>query len=339
LISISLYELIRHEKHSIARAGVAQRGFSNIVTENKEMLDLLGLAERVAHSDATVLLQGETGTGKGLIAYAIHLLSDRRDKKFIHVNCAALPESLLESELFGHVRGSFTGAVADKEGLLREAHGGTIFLDEIGKTTLTMQGKLLQFLDTGRVRKVGSNEMIAVDVQVICASKTDLMRLCDEGKFLEDFFYRINDFPMTIPPLRKRKEDIPLLVRHYIQKTSAKMNKIIHDITPEALDRLVAYSWPGNVRELEKVIKRAIILADEGDELDIRHLSPEVLHPAERRAGEEPKTLKERLSDVERKEILDALRRSGGNKSKAARDLGISYPSLLAKIRLYNMEN
>lgn len=344
LISLSVYEIVRSERRDQTRAKNASKGFQSIVTDNKEMIKLLNLSERVAHSDATVLLQGETGTGKGLIAYAIHLLSDRRDRKFIHVNCAALPEQLLESELFGHVRGAFTGAFADKEGLLREADGGTIFLDEIGKTSLAMQGKLLQFLDTNKVRKVGSNDMIPVDVRVVCASKGNLLQLCDEGRFLEDFFYRINDFPLTIPPLRDRPEDVTLLMHHYVEKISREMGKEINGVTDEFLEKLKDYRWPGNVRELEKVIKRAIILADDGEKLSLEHLAPEVMETSwelDRESDEkeeEPLTLKERIERIEQNEILEALRRHEWNKSQAAIHLGISYPNLLSKIKRYNIQ-
>ncbi len=337
LISVSVYELLRNEKRERSRYGSSQEGFSNIITDNKEMIKLLNLAERVAHSDATVLLQGETGTGKGLIAYAVHLLSERRDKKFIHVNCAALPEPLLESELFGHVKGAFTGAISNKDGLLYQAHGGTIFLDEIGKTSLAMQGKLLQFLDTCSVRKVGSNQMTPVDVHVICASKTDLLKLCEEGRFLEDFYYRINDFPLTVPALRKRKEDIPLLANYYLDKISSKMGKIINGISPDAMKRMTGAKWPGNVRELEKVIKRAVILADNGDEIDIKHL-PSELMVSKPRPADSQTTLKEKICEIERTEILDSLRRNSWNKSRSASELGISYPNLLSKIKLYNIQ-
>ncbi|MHC4324212.1 MAG: sigma-54 interaction domain-containing protein, partial [Planctomycetota bacterium] len=277
LLSLSVYELIRIEKKNLLKPKPQGKGFESIVTENQSMLKLLNLAERVAHSDATVLLQGETGTGKGLIAYAVHLLSGRRNKKFIHVNCAAMPESLLESELFGHVRGAFTGAIADKDGLLKQAHGGTIFLDEIGKTSLAMQGKLLQFLDNSSVRKVGSNDLVQVDVRVICASKANLLQLCDAGNFLEDFFYRINDFPLTVPPLRDRKDDIQLLFYYYLHKMTAEMSKNIDTVSKKALERLKTYHWPGNVRELEKVVKRAIILADDGETIDLVHFPPELV--------------------------------------------------------------
>ncbi|MDH4036379.1 MAG: sigma 54-interacting transcriptional regulator [Candidatus Krumholzibacteria bacterium] len=342
IISLSVYELLRTEERGrAARPRTnAGKGFESIVTDNREMIHLLNLAERVAHSDATVLLQGETGTGKGLIAYAVHLLSERRDRAFVHVNCAALPEHLLESELFGHVRGAFTNAYFDKDGLLIEANGGTIFLDEIGKTSLAMQGKLLHFLDSGKVRKVGSNDLMAVDVRVVCASKGNLLGLVEEGKFLEDFFYRINDFPLTVPPLRARREDIPLLMHHYIAKLSREMEKSIDSATPEFTGKLVEYNWPGNVRELEKVIKRAIILADDGDSLDVRHLAPEVLRAPdpEMASVAETATLRERIEQIEQAMIMEAMRRLSGNKSQVATHLGISYPNLLSKIKRYNIQ-
>jgi len=289
-----------------------------------------------------VLLQGETGTGKGLIAYAIHLLSDRRDRKFVHINCAALPEQLLESELFGHRRGAFTGAFADKDGLLEQADGGTIFLDEIGKTSMAMQGKLLTFLDTSKVRKVGSNDMKNVNVRVICASKANLLTMCEEGRFLEDFFYRINDFPLTIPPLRERKEDIALLMNHYLEKFCREMGKTINTATDEFMERLRGYRWPGNVRELEKVIKRAVILADDHEALDVVHLAPEVRRqPDPAVSGDvagELLTLRERIEILEHQAIARALDQHDGNKSRAATDLGISYPNLLSKIKRYNIQ-
>jgi len=293
----------------------------------------------VAHSNATVLLQGETGTGKGLIAYAVHLLSERRERNFVHVNCAAMPETLLESELFGHVKGAFTGAYADKEGLLKKAHGGTIFLDEIGKTSLSMQGKLLQFLDTSKIRRVGSNDLETVDVRVICASKADLMTLCQEGRFLEDLFYRINDFPLTVPPLRRRKEDISLLFFHYLRKHSREVNKVLTDVTDEAMSLLQSYYWPGNVRELEKLVKRAVILADDGEVIGPQHLPAEVVR-APKDADGGPKTittLRDQIEVLERREILGALERCAWNKSRAAIELGVSYPNLLAKIKRYRI--
>jgi transcriptional regulator of aroF, aroG, tyrA and aromatic amino acid transport len=203
-----------------------------------------------------------------------------------------------------------------------------------------MQGKLLQFLDSGKVRKVGSNDLISVDVRVICASKSNLLKVVDEGKFLEDFFYRINDFPLTVPPLRERREDIPLLMQHYLGKISREMEKTIEGATPEFMARLCEYRWPGNVRELENVIERAIILADDGEALDVRHLAPEVLRSgeAEETAREGEATLRERIEQIEQTMILEALRRHAGNRSRVAVHLGISYPNLLSKIKRYNIQ-
>ena len=215
-----------------------------------------------------------------------------------------------------------------------------MFLDEIGKTSLAMQGKLLQFLDSSEVRKVGSNELTSVDVRVVCASKANLLQMCEEGRFLEDFFYRINDFPLTIPPLRDRAEDIVLLMDHYLDKLSREMDREIAGVTDEFVGALKVYAWPGNVRELEKIVKRAIILADDGDLLGLEHLAPEVLRvpEPEPEPEDETATLRERIERIEYTEILNALRRHEGNKSQAAIQLGISYPNLLSKIKRYNIQ-
>ena len=316
---------------------LVRRGLHSIITRDERMLRILNLAERVASSNSNVLLMGETGTGKGLIAETIHRLSPRRNKKFIHVNCAALPENIIESELFGHVKGSFTGAYANKKGLLEEADGGTLFLDEIGKTPLPLQGKLLQFLDTRKIRPVGGNEMIGVDIRLIFASKVDLLSLCGDGKMLEDFYYRINDFPLTIPPLRDRTEDIEILARHYIDLISEEMKRRILGISNEAIHHLESYSWPGNVRELEKIIKRAIILAD-----DNTLITPDLLKfdmgtdRSESQAG--LSNLPELVRALEKRTITEALKRFEWNRSATAREIGISYPTLLKKIREYEIE-
>ena len=312
-----------------------------VLTSDPGMFQLLALSEKVAGSDCNVLLSGETGTGKGLFAYCIHQMSGRRAKKFIALNCAALPEPLLESELFGHVRGAFTGADADKVGLLEAASGGTVFLDEVGKTSLFMQGKLLQFLDSSELRPVGSNAFRKVDVRVICASKSNLRELVARGQFLEDLYYRLNDFPLTIPPLRQRHGDVKLLVDHYLRQFAAEMHKQIPGLSRQAMQLLQGYSWPGNVRELEKCIKRAVILADDRQPITVRHLPDEVKSP-ERRAVEstvfhEGLTLRQHLSEVEAVVIQACMRKAAGNKSEAARLLGISYPNLLQKLKLYGL--
>jgi transcriptional regulator with GAF, ATPase, and Fis domain/Tfp pilus assembly protein PilF len=306
--------------------------FRHIITRNERMLKILNLAEKVAHSDSSVLLMGETGTGKGLIAQAIHKLSPRRERKFVHVNCAALPETILESELFGHVKGSFTGAICDKKGLLAEADGGTVFLDEIGKTSLVLQGKLLQFLDTRKVRPVGSNDMMSVDVRLIFASKTDLLAMCRNGEMLEDFYYRINDFPITIPPLRERVEDIHLLAEYYLRVFGEGLGKRVRSFSDETLSLLAGYEWPGNVRELEKIIKRAVILADDEDTI-----TPDRINFDEGEGAGSSSirrlSLPSRIKDLEKRIISESLIRNGWNRSLSASELGISYPTLLKKIR------
>jgi DNA-binding NtrC family response regulator len=304
----------------------------HFITRNERMLRILSLAEKVAHSDSSVLLMGETGTGKGLVAQAIHNLSPRREKKFVHVNCAALPESILESELFGHVKGSFTGAICDKKGLLAEADGGTIFLDEIGRTSLVLQGKLLQFLDTRKVRPVGSNEMIPVNVRILFASKCDLLTMCRGGEMLEDFYYRINDFPITIPPLRERIEDIHLLAEYFLKVYTGGMGKRVRGFSDEALSLLAGYEWPGNVRELEKIVKRAVILAEEDGVV-----TPDVINFDEM-DGAGAATIRRlslpvRVKDLEKRIISESLIRNGWNRSLSATELGVSYPTLLKKIR------
>jgi DNA-binding NtrC family response regulator/tetratricopeptide (TPR) repeat protein len=306
--------------------------FRHVITRNERMLRILNLAEKVAQSDSSVLLMGETGTGKGLIAQAIHTLSPRRDKKFVHVNCAALPETILESELFGHVKGSFTGAICDKKGLLAEADGGTVFLDEIGKTSLVLQGKLLQFLDTRKVRPVGSNEMIGVDVRLIFASKTDLVTMCKNGGMLEDFYYRINDFPITIPPLRERVEDIHLLAEYYLKVFSEGMGKRVRSFSDDTLSLLAGHEWPGNVRELEKIVKRAVILSDEDETITADRIN---FDDADSAASTNIRrlSLSDRIKDLEKRIVSESLIRNGWNRSLAAKELGISYPTILKKIR------
>jgi transcriptional regulator with PAS, ATPase and Fis domain len=263
-------------------------------------------------------------------------MSRRRERKFVHVNCAALPEGLLESELFGHVKGAFTSAVSDKKGLLAEADGGTIFLDEIGKAPLPIQGKLLQFLDTSKIRPIGSNELRGIDVRIIFASKVDLLRLCREGGMLEDFYYRINDFPLTIPPLRERPEDIPLLARHYLDLYCASSQKKILGFSDEAMDLLRRYGWPGNVRELGKIIKRSVILAEENSLITPALLLFEIDEHGNNRMAADG-SLPEMVRGLERRLIGKALEKNAWNRKAAATELGISYPTLLKKIRDYDL--
>ncbi len=312
--------------------------FGNIITRDERMFEVLALLRKVAPSDYTVLLRGETGTGKGLLAYALHALSRRSERRFVAINCAAIPETLIESELFGHLKGSFTGADMDKKGLIVEAEGGTVFLDEIGKMPLSMQGKLLQFLDTKVVRPVGSGQERQVDVRIVCASKSDLSQMVEAGRFLEDLYFRLLDFPIVVPPLRLRPDDIRPLAESFVARFAAELGVPVPEISSACLDALLGHHWPGNVRELEKCLKRALVLVQGELLLRPEHLPREMVPylADDRDAGMVP--LKDTLAEVESREIARALRLSGGNKSAAARLLRISYPNLLKKIRFFGLQ-
>ena len=308
-----------------------------IVTRSPDLLEILSLLDRVGPSDATILIEGETGSGKGLLARAIHASSTRVQKPLITVNCAALPEHLLESELFGHVQGAFTGAVRDKVGLFVEASGGTIFLDEVDKTSVTIQGKLLQVLDTKEVRPVGGNRATKVDVRVLCATNVNLKARIARGEFLEDLFYRLNDICFRVPPLRERPEDVPLLVEHYARRYAAEMGKDIRGIDPELIGTFAGLPWRGNVRELEKVVKRMVVMANDGDSLALR-LAPKELLKVEDEVSEGPATLRAEVAKVERRLITQALERHNWNKLQAAKELSLSYPTLLQKIKIFRLD-
>ncbi|MCK4547064.1 MAG: sigma 54-interacting transcriptional regulator [Candidatus Eisenbacteria sp.] len=313
----------------------------DVVTEDPALKRILKMVPKISCSKLSVLLRGETGTGKQVIAEAIHSSSDRRDKPFVTVSCAALPEGLLETELFGHLKGSFTGADRDKTGLVEEANGGTLFLDEIEKASVAVQGKLLRVLDTGEVRPVGSTQSHNVDIRVICAtSKMDLETEIREGRFLSDLFYRLNDIMFTIPRLREREEDVLVLAEYFRNKYNREMGRTVTGIDPGARDALKAYSWPGNVRELEKAIKLAVVLADDDGRITRDLLPPEVVRGSMggEVAGRNGGTLKEMVEAMEREQILKALERSSGNKSEAARILGITRKGLANKIQRYNLK-
>lgn len=312
-------------------------GFDNIITCDVDMLEMLALLRKVAASDLTVLLHGETGTGKGLLAYALHRLSPRAAQRFLAINCAAIPETLLESEFFGHVRGAFTGADRDKPGLLLEAQGGTVFLDEIGKMPLSMQGKLLHFLDSRVVRPVGANTEQEVDVRIVCASKADLHEFVDNDRFLEDLYFRLLDFPLVVPPLRQRPADIPLLADHFVRLYGPELSGRVPVLDRHLLDVLVRYEWPGNIRELEKCLRRALVLARGQERLRLEHLPRDIVASAGSPGQRHGSSLRDTLAAVECREIRQALKVADGNKAAAARMLQISYPSLLKKINLYNL--
>ena len=314
---------------------------SRVVTGSACVEEVLGLCSKVAPSPYTVLLSGETGTGKGLLAQVIHELSPRHGEPLISVNCAAIPETLLESELFGHVRGAFTGAERDEEGLIASADGGTLFLDEVGKMPVTMQAKLLHFLDDRQVRPVGGRKARAVDVRVVCATKRDLRRMVEQGDFLEDLYYRLMDFPIEVPPLRDRGGDVLLLADTFLRRTCEELGRPVPRMTRSAAQRLDAHRWPGNVRELEKAIRRALILAADDERLRDQHLPPEVRAAGDGVVDERERTsmrpLREQIAELERRAIQTALDESGWNRSEAARRLKVSYPTLLQKIRIFGL--
>ncbi len=292
--------------------------------------EAVGLARRVLEGDTTVLLLGETGTGKELFARLIHDNGPRRGRRFVAQNCGALPESLLESELFGHTRGAFTGATADRRGLFEEADGGTIFLDEVGEMSPAMQLRLLRVLQEGEVRKVGASDPRKVDVRVLAATNADLDAEIRGGLFRPDLYYRLNVFPIRLPPLRERPQDIPALAEHFLAVYRKRARRAVPSIAPEAMRCLRGYPFPGNVRELENEIERAVALADDGQPLGPEHLSERVRGGAA--APAPPQTLNEAIELLKRRMIEDALRECG-SKTRAAERLGLTRQSLQQMLR------
>jgi DNA-binding NtrC family response regulator len=311
--------------------------FENIVGTSKEMFGVLTMVSKIAKTDSTVLISGESGTGKELIAKAIHLNSRRKNRSFITINCGAIPENLQESELFGHVRGSFTGAIRDKRGLFQEADGGTLFLDEVGETALSTQVKLLRFLQDGEIRRVGDVDPLNLDVRLIAASNKELPKLIGEGRFREDLFYRLNVIPIHLPPLRARKDDIPLLAAHFLKRFSEKEAKAVGSVSTEAMKIITGYHWPGNVRELENVLERAVILT--GHSAVMPDDLPQTLRDSHKRGTELPVALEEQtLEDVEKHYILKTLERVQWNQKQASDTLGISTTTLWRKLKSYGIE-
>jgi Nif-specific regulatory protein len=295
---------------------------SNIVGNSKGMLMVYDLIAQVCKSDTTVLIRGESGTGKELVAHAIHYNSFRASKPFVKVNCGALPESLIESELFGHVKGAFTGAIASRKGRFELAHGGTIFLDEVGDLSAATQIKLLRVLQEKEFERVGSTTTVKTDVRVIAATNRNLEELIAQGKFRQDLYYRLHVFPIHVPPLRDRRTDIPLLADFFVERYNKANHKSIRRISTPAIDMLMSYHWPGNVRELENCIERAVLLSSE--HVVHGHHLPPTLQTAEASGTMHVGTLQGALDNVERDLIFDALKASRGNKAKAARALGIT---------------
>jgi transcriptional regulator with PAS, ATPase and Fis domain len=325
------------------------QGFEGIIGESRPMERVFALARRVAPTDGTVLLTGESGTGKEMFVRAIHRLSRRKDHPLLACDCSALAPTLLESELFGHVKGSFSGAVATKQGLFEAAHQGTLFLDEIGNLTMETQGKLLRALETKHVKKVGDTLEREVDIRLVSATNRDLAEMVREGSFREDLYYRLNVVPLYLPPLRERLGDIPLLATAFLERLCKKNQVALKGFSAEALYLMESYPWPGNVRELRNIVERLAILCDQ-DRIEPHHLPAEIRQVPLRNTGgaslprtwEEFKRLKQQVRDsavqqLERRFLVESLERCDGNVSRAAEEIGIQRTNLHALLRKYGM--
>lgn len=328
---------LEEENRALQERVEERYGLEGLVGRSPAMLKIYDLIQTISQTDTTVLIQGESGTGKELVANAIHLQSPRRKGPFIKVNCAALPEALLEAELFGHERGAFTGAIRQRKGRFEMAGGGTLFLDEIGDISPVVQVKLLRVLQEREFERVGGNETISVDVRLICATQKDLKEEVRKGVFREDLYYRLNVVPLVIPPLRERREDIPALVEHFVRKFSQKMKKEIVGLSGEAESLLLRYAFPGNIRELENMLERAVALI-KGRVIQTQDLPEEVCgHPSSSQALCEKiqgaKPLAEAVSLFEREYIQSVLEKTKGKKGQAAEILGISRKTLWEKIK------
>jgi transcriptional regulator with PAS, ATPase and Fis domain len=314
--------------------------FDNIIGKSKQMKDIFALIPLIAGTTAAVLVMGKSGTGKELIAKAIHFHSQRRDRNFVAINCSALPETLLESEMFGYVRGAFTGADQEKEGLFHEAEKGTVFLDEIGDMSLALQAKLLRVLQEKEYKKVGGTKTIKADVRLITATNKDLRAEMAAGRFREDLYYRINVISIYLPELKERKEDIPLLIQHFINKYNHESKRDIKGISQDALKALIDYNWQGNIRELENVIERAIILCN-STEIKPENLPSSMLenHPNtfNRNEANSPASLRPSINEAEKTQIQEALDRNEYNRSKTAAELLIDRKTLYRKMKQYGL--
>jgi len=325
-------------ENAYLRAQLEERyKFEGMIGRSRAMARLFQLLETVAATSSTILITGETGTGKEVVARAIHHSSPRRMHRFVALNCSAIPETLLEAELFGHVRGAFTGAIGSRQGRLEQAHKGTLFLDEVGTMSTALQMKLLRVLQEREFERVGDSHTTKVDVRIIAATNSDLAQMVDDGQFRGDLYYRLNVIPVQLPPLRERKEDIPLLVQHFLEKLRGDGKATT--VSQEAMRRLMSYHWPGNVRQLENAIERAVAMSGGRSQIDVQDLPTELLHVQEMPAPsmvplpEEGLDLEALISGIERDLIERSLERTGGNKGQAARLLNLKRTTLVEKLK------
>ena len=360
--AVERYKLIKNNKELLHKLEIANQqlsneniilkkdveqkyNFSNIIGESKAMKDVYDLMKKVIPTNTTVYISGETGTGKELIARAIHFNGPRKDKIFAAQNCAALPDTLLESALFGHKKGAFTDATSDKKGLFEVADGGTVFLDELSDTSPALQQRLLRVIQEGEFQSVGSNKTIKVDVRILSATNQDLLHLVQQGKFREDLYYRINVFPIHVPPLRERVDDIPLLANYFLNKYMIQAGKNIHGFSEDALQYLVSNKYPGNVRELENMIQRAVILAGNEQTLSLNYIQteweaskPKMQTINDLRLDIQFSSLPKLVEEFEKKYISQLLELNRGNISRTAIELGLSRAGLYKKIKRYNLD-
>jgi two-component system response regulator PilR (NtrC family) len=356
LVTLQVRQLIdarrvRHER-DVLRQAIADQGFAGIVGRSRPMLDVFRMVETVCRTNSTILITGESGTGKELVAKAIHSQSLRREHPFVAVNCGAMPENLLESELFGHMRGAFTGADANKKGLVEVADKGTIFLDEIGEMSPSMQVKLLRVLQERKYRRVGGTEEVPANIRVIAATNRDLAAMVADGKFREDLFYRLNVIPIRLPALRERLDDVPLIAEHFLTKYTREMGKPLAGFSPAAVDRMKSYPWPGNVRELENVVERAVALESDDriqpDTLGEHLRAGRPATPLATRRRDEPVVedvlpasgfnLEQHLQDIERMHVERALQQAHGVQVRAADLLGLSFRQFRYLVKKYNLK-
>jgi DNA-binding NtrC family response regulator len=306
---------------------------TDMIGSGPAMSRVFELVKKVAPANASVVITGQSGTGKEVVARAVHSLSQRKDKAFVALNCGAIPPTLIESELFGYERGAFTGADQRRLGNFELAHGGTLFLDEIGELPIEMQGKFLRVLEERKVRRLGAKSEVEVDVRVICATNRDLKEEIKKGRFREDLYFRLHVFTIHLPPLKERREDVPLLVHHFIEKFNGETGKHVQGVSPAAMDVLQNYAWPGNIRELRNTVERAMILTD-GETIDEEHLPPD-MRPTRPEAAMLRVPLGMQLRDVEKDYILASLQKNAGNKARTAELLGISEKTLYNKLNRY----
>ena len=324
-------ETLEDENRSLTQRMLKDHSERLMVGDSAKMQRVIDLVARVADSQANVLIRGESGTGKEMVARAIHERSPRRERPFFAINCAAIPDTLIESELFGHEKGSFTGALARRKGKFEQADGGTLFLDEVGDIGPKLQLDLLRVLEERKFHRVGGNEEIEVDVRIVAATNRDLRKAAQEGKFREDLFYRLNVIPIVIPPLRQRREDVPLLVESFVERLAVEMKKRLDGVSPDAMSALMAHDWPGNVRELRNVLERGAVVAT-GPVIQLADLGMPSRGEAPPKAG----TMAS-LEEVEKRHVAAVLAHTGGNVSQSARILGIDRVTLYNKMRKYGI--